>query len=930
MWSISPNRPFGSLSARRITLFVSAMLVAFFTTAAIYTTPTNAQTTTGGVATWSGETIEYDGYALERYDTPPSGGAFPNIAGTACENNGPIFYSSIYPEPIYERGNSAYQEDRYWMHVICLDENSNGTDRSEPVDATLLDYSILKASISSDEVRGGALDSRLTYSIQVLPSDGAPDIEQDNSTSCNSEHTFGLGWVICPVTRWLSSTMDQLYSILSSFFLVAPLTGDTDSTIFTVWGMVRNIANILFIIGFLIITYSQITNFGVSNYGIKRLLPRLIIAAILVNVSFWICAIAVDLSNILGVHVKSLLDSVVESVDLEGNVSLDSLSWQSVAGAALTGAVGAVAIGGAVFSLVASAGASLWFILVTLAGVLVSALVAILVLAARQALITVLIIISPLAFVAYLLPSTEKYFERWRSVFMTMLLLFPIFSLIFGGSQLAGLIIIAGALETAEFVNGEYVVDNPNFFNLIILGMVVQVAPIVITPLLIRFSGSILGRIAGIVNDPNKGLIDRTRKFAQHRHDMTKNRQLWDRDRSGNYKNRNPLAAGGRWNALREEDSANKLKAWQTGAQAAYEKDSRSHEAYRQSTLNEMIKSSGESEAKRDFARDIARSNSLQEIDVSQRVSKEEAELAESKNKTSYDAIRTKPGVADAAIRDLANRAHSVSTDTLDEQQRQSSIHLEHENVYWRDLANNAERQTYAGAPMIAEHGETRIANIVRQKQNEEREKRVNAAISNLSTVEAKLDEERAVILGDLANAGRFTSLAEDVDSRSGALRRYVARAPLKQVQTLLEEMDITMSANGDAALETLRSELAGALQKRKPLYISQTNLNKIEEGTLGTQYFGTAGKSLMIQETLNMKGFGTQTMVQADRDDLQAVRDYLRTNGINSLNADAQEALRSSLQTAFRDDRYRSQMDKRDIELGEIWNDLEMGDIPK
>lgn len=37
---------------------------------------------------------------------------------------------------------------------------------------------------------------------------------------------------------------------------------------------------------------------------------------------------------------------------------------------------------------------------------------------ARKALIVILIVISPLAFVAFLLPNTEKFFSKWRSTFV--------------------------------------------------------------------------------------------------------------------------------------------------------------------------------------------------------------------------------------------------------------------------------------------------------------------------------------------------------------------------------------------------------------------------------------------------------------------------------------------------------------------------------
>ena len=133
--------------------------------------------------------------------------------------------------------------------------------------------------------------------------------------------------------------------------------------------------------------------------------------------------------------------------------------------------------------------------------VFLGALAAVAILAARQAIITVCIIVAPLAFVAYVLPSTEKYFEKWKDLMMTMLLMFPLFSLVFAGAQLAGLAIIQNATSIIQ----------------IIIGMAVQVAPVVITPMLIKFSGSLLGKVAGMINNPNRGLVDRTRNWSKDR-----------------------------------------------------------------------------------------------------------------------------------------------------------------------------------------------------------------------------------------------------------------------------------------------------------------------------------------------------------------------------------------------------------------------------
>ena len=71
---------------------------------------------------------------------------------------------------------------------------------------------------------------------------------------------------------------------------------------------------------FLAIIISQLTGFGISNYGIKKMLPRLIIAAILVNLSIYICQIAVDLSNILGYGLRAGLGGIGDGISAANSV----------------------------------------------------------------------------------------------------------------------------------------------------------------------------------------------------------------------------------------------------------------------------------------------------------------------------------------------------------------------------------------------------------------------------------------------------------------------------------------------------------------------------------------------------------------------------------------------------------------------------------
>jgi hypothetical protein len=258
--------------------------------------------------------------------------------------------------------------------------------------------------------------------------------EEDDPTTCA---ITGIGWIICPVLNFMAEVTDGAYAFIERFLQVQPLllTGETEG-MYKAWEVMRNFANVVFVIAFLIIIFSQITSLGITNYGIKKMLPRLIVAAILVNTSYWICAIAVDVSNIAGGTLTGLFNSIGASIDI--GVKSD---WST--GNGWQGIVGAILVSGVI------GGGLLYIGLAALVPVLTASLVAVLfifiILIIRQILIILLIVISPLAFVAYLLPNTERLFTQWRNLLQGLLIAYPIISLIFGASALASIIISAGA-----------------------------------------------------------------------------------------------------------------------------------------------------------------------------------------------------------------------------------------------------------------------------------------------------------------------------------------------------------------------------------------------------------------------------------------------------------------------------------------------------
>lgn len=320
----------------------------------------------------------------------------------------------------------------------------------------------------------------------------------------------GVGWIVCPVAKFVAGIVDGIFKYMIMPMIVTPPvnTSTQDNQLLSAWGTMRNIANVIFIIAFMIVIYSQITSAGISNYGIKRMLPRLIIGAILLNTSYWICALAVDLSNVAGASIYNILMGIF-------NTTLSNTTWEAVIGVLLAGGVASVAAGSVIGAIVAlGAGspmlmAALWIAIPLLIGAFLAVITAAVVLALRQALIVILIVISPLAIAAYLLPNTQQWYEKWQKMFITMLIFFPLFAIIYGGSQVAASILVAASSNS----NG----DKMTAVILLLTAMVAQVFPLFSAPFVMKFSGGVLGSIGAKIQGGFGKLTAPINKYAKGR-----------------------------------------------------------------------------------------------------------------------------------------------------------------------------------------------------------------------------------------------------------------------------------------------------------------------------------------------------------------------------------------------------------------------------
>ncbi len=264
------------------------------------------------------------------------------------------------------------------------------------------------------------------------------------STSCAVDM---VGWVICPTMRSIAKLADYGFTYINKSFLrVDYALAANNSGTYTAWGMMRNIANALFVVAFMIMIYSQLTGKG-GGYNIKRLVPKLLICAILVNVSYFLCVVIIDLTNILGDSIMSILTSVANRV---GTSVMPVNAEPSTSNGTLT----------TITSAVLGKTGTVWVLLAPVAAVIISiatiCAAGVVLLIMRKTVISMLILVSPILFVAYLLPNLERFFFQGVRLFMQLLLLYPIIALLLGAGQIVSATIVTTGTNDANYrVSGD-------------------------------------------------------------------------------------------------------------------------------------------------------------------------------------------------------------------------------------------------------------------------------------------------------------------------------------------------------------------------------------------------------------------------------------------------------------------------------------------
>lgn len=313
--------------------------------------------------------------------------------------------------------------------------------------------------------------------------DFSEQIIADTSESCDGGGIPIISDLICSLVRAVFDwVFDSFTSIIS--YLAAPpdMFDQQNSTLEKAMSNLRNVANIIFILAFLLVVLQYMTNLNVVDaYFIKKFIPRLVIAVVLVQASFFITSELNGFFYDLGKSVQSLVFFGSQPGDLQISNGIGTIAAFAVFAGAGPGILGIILVIGIIM--------------------LIVLIITFIILAIRYILIIVLAILAPLAFAALAIPQLESVTKKWFNMYIKLLLMYPIIMFFIAASSIIGGVFSGGSLIFQLF------------------GMIVQFLPFIILPFTFKFAGGIMGGISAKIQKAGTKAATKYGKEAYGRSD---------------------------------------------------------------------------------------------------------------------------------------------------------------------------------------------------------------------------------------------------------------------------------------------------------------------------------------------------------------------------------------------------------------------------
>jgi hypothetical protein len=329
----------------------------------------------------------------------------------------------------------------------------------------------------------GAEDSAATSGITAA---------EDPALHCNITVLNPLSWFLCPLAHTIMNAISSLDNVINSYLNIDTnqIFGDpnvpnstTNPGYKKAWGNIRDLSLGIVVVMALVMVVSQAAGLEIFDaYTVRKVFPRLLIAAIGIALSWSLLKFFVGFTNDLGYAARSIIYSPFGGAGGTGENGI-TLGGGGETLTTILGFTGIISLG--FFGLLSFAATGL-----------MALAVAIFVLIVRQIAMTILIIMAPLAIAAFILPNTQKMYKIWWDFLSKGLLMFPIIAAF----------IAAGRVFAVVSSNNGGTINE-------ILSFIGYIAPYFLLPVTFRFAGGAIGAIGGFANNGSKGAFDRLKKY---------------------------------------------------------------------------------------------------------------------------------------------------------------------------------------------------------------------------------------------------------------------------------------------------------------------------------------------------------------------------------------------------------------------------------
>jgi hypothetical protein len=302
-----------------------------------------------------------------------------------------------------------------------------------------------------------------------------------------------LNWVVCPAIFGLNKITGIMDTIITQNISAGSSNGSSDpSNLFganttgdayhSAWASFRTLALSLLVIAALVVIISEALGFEIlSAYAIRKVLPRIFIAAIVIALSWNLMQFFVTFTNDLGHGVRSIIYTPFSQIPGAGALKLGD----GGANIAVKVSTDAAILSLGIFGLLSFVATGALAIFTTF-----------LVLIIRQVVIAALVIIAPVAILMFVLPNTNNLFKLWLNSFARGLLMFPIIAAFLASGRA-----FSAVASTQPGAFAKYIAFAAYF------------APYFLIPMTFKLAGGAMGAVGGAINNRSKAYAGGLAKF---------------------------------------------------------------------------------------------------------------------------------------------------------------------------------------------------------------------------------------------------------------------------------------------------------------------------------------------------------------------------------------------------------------------------------